>query len=459
MKKRLIISLLVANAIVLAACGTGSETVDGPRQIVLGNLAGAMKDAAAVEGGASDMPAKFASVTYVASDSVLDGDGGNNPDATHPSWEFVSPKDPVRELQSIVEALDLGQGVKVMKQPNIPDGYVTNVVDGPTFTSYGNEKSRWWYYSVDGPGEKDIAVSPPCAPDTKDCSGTWTTVPPAENLPGVGTATERATAMLRRIGVDTRTISFSGGKDDWSTHVKATYMLDGVVTPMAWNFTFGDNGELTNAGGPVFSVKRGDEYPVISAREAVQRLNSSNAPGLSSVPSSRLLSPQDPGGDGGDVVVTLTSVTLSLAAYWSGGGAALMLPAYLFGTEGNGTVEVLAVPDTFLVAPDTTATPLPGSSGSQDPGASVGGSGGSGSGSVEPSPAPDMPASTLTIESAAKLVGLSEAEAAEVAKAAGWTLRVARRDGTDLMLTQEYNGSRVNVAVEKKVVTEIISIG
>lgn len=456
MKKRLIISLLVVNAIVLAACGTGSETAAGPRQILLGNLAGAMKDATGVEGGGSDMPVKFASVTYVAADGVLDRFDGTDKEATHPSWEFASPKDPLGELQLIVDALDLGPGVKVAKQPNTPGGYSTIIQDGPTFSSYGNEMSRWWYYSADGTGAKDIAVSPPCAPDTKDCSGSWTTVPPAKNLSGVGTATERAIAMLRKMGVDTKTISFSGGRDDWSTFVNATYMLDDVATPMVWNFTFGDNGELTNAGGPVFTVKRGDVYPVITAKEAVERLNSTDAYGLFSVPSSRLLSPQDPGGDGDDVTVTLTSVSLSLAAYWSGSGAALMLPAYVFGTEGGGTVEVLAVPDRFLAPPEVTATPLPGPPVSVEPGDA---SGGSGSGSVEPTPAPDMPASTLTMESAVKLVGLPEAEAAKVASAAGWTVRVARRDGADLMLTQEYNGSRVNVAVEKKVVTGIVGIG
>jgi hypothetical protein len=456
MKKRLIISLLVVNAIVLAACGTGSETAAGPRQILLGNLAGAMKDATGVEGGASDMPAKYSSVNYVAADEVLDRFAGTDKEATHPSWEFVSPKNPEDELQLIVDALDLGPGVKVAKQPNTPGGYVTTIQDGPTFSSYGNETSRWWYYSVDRPGVKDIAVSPPCSPDAKDCSGSWTTVPPAKNLPGVGTATGRATAMLRKMGVDTKTISFSGGRDEWSTYVNATYMLDGVATPMAWNFTFGDNGELTNAGGPVFTVTRGDEYPVITVKEAVERLNSSNAFGLFSDSSSRLLSPQDPGGDGDDVTVRLTSVTLSITAYWSGSGAALMLPAYVFGTPVDGTVEVLAVPDRFIIVPDEFVTPLPGPPVGTAPGSS---GGGSGSGSVEPTPVPDMPASTVTVESARTLLGLSEAEATKVAEAAGWTLRVARRDGADLMLTQEYNGSRVNVALEKKVVTEIISIG
>lgn len=430
MKTRLVISLLVVNAIVLVACGTGSENVSGPRRIVLGNFAGAMADSRGVEGGVSDTPAGVGSVTYVATDAVLDEFDGADPDATYPSWEFVAPANPAGELQSIVDALDLGPGVKVERQQDVPGGYGTNITDGPVFGSHGNESSRWWWYSVDGPGEKDIAVSPPCAPDTKDCPGSWTTVPPARNLPGVGAATERATAFLRKMGVDPRTLSWSGGRDDWSTYVNATHMLDDVATPMAWNFTFGDNGELTNAAGPVFTAKRGDEYPVITTREAVARLNSTGTNGLFSAPSSRRLSPQDPAGGGDDVTVTLTSVTLSMAAYWSGGGTALMLPAYVFGTEDEGTVEVLAVPDRFLAPPEVTTTPIP-----------------------EPT------VGTPTVESARTLVGLSESEAGKVAETAGWVLRVVRRDGEDFMVTQEFNGSRVNIEVTRGTVSEVLSVG
>ena len=63
------------------------------------------------------------------------------------------------------------------------------------------------------------------------------------------------------------------------------------------------------------------------------------------------------------------------------------------------------------------------------------------------------------MESAGKLVGLSEQEAEKVAESARWTVRVGRRDGVDLMLTQEYSTSRVNVAMEKGIVTEVLSIG
>ena len=52
-----------------------------------------------------------------------------------------------------------------------------------------------------------------------------------------------------------------------------------------------------------------------------------------------------------------------------------------------------------------------------------------------------------------QLVGLSEQQAAAQAAANGWPFRVAERDGEQLLLTQDYNEERVNVAVQNGVVT------
>jgi len=50
-------------------------------------------------------------------------------------------------------------------------------------------------------------------------------------------------------------------------------------------------------------------------------------------------------------------------------------------------------------------------------------------------------------------VGLSEQQAAAQASANGWPFRVAERDGEQLMLTQDFNEERVNVAVQDGKVT------
>ena len=53
----------------------------------------------------------------------------------------------------------------------------------------------------------------------------------------------------------------------------------------------------------------------------------------------------------------------------------------------------------------------------------------------------------------AKFVGLTEQQAAAQAAANGWPYRVAERDGEQLMVTQDFNEERVNVAVQNGVVT------
>ena len=93
MKTRFVISLIVVNAVVLVACGTGSES-RGPRQIPAGSGANATRDAKLAGGSASDMPMLAPDVTYEpAANLVVDFDA-SNPDATYPSWEFAAPENP-----------------------------------------------------------------------------------------------------------------------------------------------------------------------------------------------------------------------------------------------------------------------------------------------------------------------------------------------------------------------------
>jgi hypothetical protein len=76
------------------------------------------------------------------------------------------------------------------------------------------------------------------------------------------------------------------------------------------------------------------------------------------------------------------------------------------------------------------------------------------SGSV-PSDCPPEP----TEESAADLVGLTEADATGAAEACGWILRVVRRDGEDQPATRDFRPNRVNVEVTDGEVTAIVNTG
>ncbi|MET0459037.1 MAG: hypothetical protein ABW195_07300 [Ilumatobacteraceae bacterium] len=71
-------------------------------------------------------------------------------------------------------------------------------------------------------------------------------------------------------------------------------------------------------------------------------------------------------------------------------------------------------------------------------------------------PATEVP----TVESASALVvDKSEADAQAAVEAAGWSFRVVRRDGEDLMATMDLQPERVNVEVEDGTVVAVTSIG
>jgi hypothetical protein len=73
-------------------------------------------------------------------------------------------------------------------------------------------------------------------------------------------------------------------------------------------------------------------------------------------------------------------------------------------------------------------------------------------------PAEPVEATILPFDESS-VVGLSVDEATKVAEGSGWSVRVARQDGEDLALTMDFLPSRLNVAVEAGVITEVLSVG
>ena len=57
------------------------------------------------------------------------------------------------------------------------------------------------------------------------------------------------------------------------------------------------------------------------------------------------------------------------------------------------------------------------------------------------------------------LIGKSETEAQQYTEDRGLTMRVTKRDGKAYATTMEFKAERVNVAVDKDVVTEILGRG
>jgi hypothetical protein len=137
--------------------------------------------------------------------------------------------------------------------------------------------------------------------------------------------------------------------------------------------------------------------------------------------------------------------------------SSILLPAYTF-TNANGDVgTVLAVEDKYLSYGDSPVTdgsdsipaptPVP-----VDPGSSGGSPGAVPASTVTP-PKPVVAPNKASIQ---KLIGLPEAEAQKVATSLGWKVRIAMRDGTEFILTSDYQTNRVNLTVTKGLVAAVV---
>jgi hypothetical protein len=188
--------------------------------------------------------------------------------------------------------------------------------------------------------------------------------------------------------------------------------------------------------------------------------------------------------------ITLIDARLDLSTVYADDGTVWLLPAYTFTSATGFAVTVIAVPDEFIVSvlpvippmPTTTPAPLdpnppvvitePSPRPTEFPTPPVppkpvGPSTTFAPPSSPPPPSPvgqpptlvGPPSQRLTLDAAKILVGLSEADAAATAKKLGWVMRVTRQDGADQIVTADFSTSRINVAVIKGFVTEILTIG
>ena len=338
------------------------------------------------------------------------------------------------------------------------------------------------------------AVPMPCGPEP---------TPPA-NVPTADQAKTKALELFKQLGLDVSSYRVDATADQWGANVSATLLLDGVAAPLSWGIGFGAEGAIIWASGFSAAPERADLYPRIGIDAAVKRLQAgqflgmpmgrvmplgvaaatsgNTAVGAASEPS---VVEGDPGAPitsplGGDqpmpvepmpvepppvdavrvdpapvdttpITVTLTSATSSLEMVWGDDGTVWLLPGYAFTSSDGGTYTVVAVPDEFLdqVAPPTDTTPVPVD--------------------VTPLPAdstvaglPDttLPAAPASVDEVSKaVVGLAVDDATKLAATKGWVIRVARIDGVDQPLTMDYRTDRYDVAVDKGVISSVISNG
>jgi hypothetical protein len=136
--------------------------------------------------------------------------------------------------------------------------------------------------------------------------------------------------------------------------------------------------------------------------------------------------------------IVISDVRLLLMEARLSNGTHMLLPAYTFSNAEGDVGTVIAIEDDLLAFRKTvTSTSIA-------PPAT----------NVIPMPEPgDGPA--ITQADADSLIGLTEQEATKTATSKGWVVRIAVRDGEYFMLTSDYVTNRVNLTVEKTVVTSV----
>lgn len=431
MKKLCVVGLAVVSLLSLSACGES-----GPVVLALASSQRDSGENRAATDSATDVP-QFTGMTV---DYQVVSDLDAMP-AEAQAWSVSSYGEAMRETQRLADAF--GMDAKAKRSED--DKYVFIAEDPDTQSSVWlwNHLAigGWWSYTQ--ASASTTSSSPGCAPDDRACLADVTPSLPT-NLISIDDAVQRSKDYLTQAKLTAEDYVFSAVRTDWSTEVTGVVQVENVLTNVSVNFSYGQDGMLMYATGPMMTVSRADVYPLITLEKALERLSSPQYGffgGAARIASDVAVSDSSTNNDQSVIPLTIpiTDVRLTLMESNLSNGTHMLLPAFTF-SNGDGDVgTVLAVSDEFIVFPDIDPSPV-------DPGVTEPG---------EPEPAPGDQVQELTQDSADSLIGLTEDEARKVAAERGWGVRVAMRDGEAFMLTTDYREDRVNLTVEKNTVTSV----
>lgn len=475
MKRSPKIAFIVSTSflLVLAACGSDEQAL---RPIEF-SLDQASRSAAANEatGGAPTADSKMSLAPYSVEYEIA----GDLPalDDSAQSWRAVGQASK-STMEKIVTALGVDAALKARPKDQ-GGGYVAGPTDGskPSVTFNTDAYASWYYSAAWSTGSKgsspgSVATEPAVAPDapvSSDASVPTTgevvpdTIPAPQNLPSKDTARTRAQEILDAAGVDVRDEDIEVYADDWSVSVTATPRVGGMRIPMQWNVGFGDNGVITWAGGNLLTFEKGPKYPRVGTTDGVKRLNDpqfsaifgyGGPRGIAS-DMARSATAESPTNDTAAPAqvqkIRITGVKESLSTILDNDDVLWLVPSYEYTTQDGYTVSVVAIADDYVKQVTPTTNDVQPSPGVVDEGSSTGGGS---TGSSQGSSAGDD-ALALTMDEAQKLIGLSEDEAAKVADANGWIVRVGSRDGESMQLTMDFVTNRVNLDIVDGKVTGV----
>ncbi|CAB4613204.1 unannotated protein [freshwater metagenome] len=360
------------------------------------------------------------------------------------AWSVFQKNDTKGSFRALAEVFGVA-GEVVKNEKNTFTIGVKNA-DGELLDSVGAHMylwvdvgGAWWSYSSASPS---ASVSSPCAPNSPDCATSPPVLP--SNLLSERDAMNRTIVTMTKALYNTATFTFTAKKSEWSTDVTGVMNIAGIPTNMTVSFSYGAEGALNYASGPLVYVKRANGYYMVSPEDAVKRLNDARYTswGTATAAARDIMSQSNPIPDSVTIPITGARYVLMQATLTS--KTTILLPAYTFYNESGDVGSVIAIEDKYLVYGSSDSTP--GGSAVINPG-----TGGSDPGQIEPAPV----AVPLDETSAKTLIGLTEEEAGKVASENGWTVRVAMRDGEAFMLTSDYSKTRVNLSIEMTLVTAV----
>ena len=307
-----------------------------------------------------------------------------------------------------------------------------------------DDAGGWWSYSNFEQGTGSGVSEPSCPPGTR-CE-----VPaPAQNLPQnliePGDALRRTNQYLSRADMVPLNYPLKATKSDYSTDVFGALTLGGVETNIGVSFTYGENGVLLSASGPMIAIAMAGRYPIVSPMEAVKRLSNplygaigGAVRGAADVAVSS--QPTEDSVTNQEIDIPITGVRLILMEARLSNGTHMLLPAYTFSNADGDVGTVIAISNDLLAfrksVTDSTAVAPPDTSGT----------------GTEPAP---VEPGVISQAEANSLIGLTENEATLTAGGKDWLVRVAARDGEFFMLTQDFVTNRVNLTIEKTLVTAV----
>ena len=356
------------------------------------------------------------------------------------AWSIGRRSKPFGEMEKLVFSFGIDGNIEKIDE----NRYVaTDASKQKSVILWVDDAGGWWTYQKIAEGSNTSSGSSGCAPGTK-CDVPPQSPPVPKNLLEPGEAIRRTNQYLARADMVPLNYPLDARKTEYSTEVFGPLTLGGIKTNIGVTFSYGDNGELMSASGPMISIAMAKLYPVISPTEAVQRLSnplygaiggatrlaadvavsSGNQPTTSSTSS---------------VDVVITDARLLLMEARLSNGTHMLLPAYTFSNADGDVGTVIAITDDLLAFRKSVTTSTVVSPPATN---------------VAPLPEPSEPG-TITQSDADGLIGLTEQEATKTAESRGWIVRIAARDGEYFMLTSDYVTNRVNLTVEKTLVTAV----